>query len=662
MVCWRADGVLTLGPVGFAAPWVLAALIALPVLWLLLRAVPPAMREVTFPGTVLLVGLADPAPIARRTPWWLLALRLVAIAALVVGLAGPAWRPVADETPPGPLLVVVDAGWSAAPGWEAARARALAALDQAAAGAHPAALLIADGRTGQGAALPFQPAARHAARLRGAEPQPWATRYPADPATVLDGAPDRFATLWISDGVEHPGGPGLLAALAARGPVTVVPQAAPVRSLELQPGREPVLVLRSTAPAPLPAIQAIGPDPQGTPRTLARLTPPDPAVTNGIAEATLPIDLPSELRNRVTRFAVEGDASAGAVVLADDRIRRRKVAIAGDTRSTEGQALLSPLHYLRQALAPHADLVEGTLAEVLPAAPDVIVIADQPLDPDQPALSEWIDRGGVLIRFAGPRMAASDMLDLDPLLPVRLRPGGRDIGGALSWGDPREIAPFAADGPFAGLAPPADVTVRAQLMAEPDPDLAARTIARLSDGTPLVTRDAIGRGQLVLFHTAANAEWSSLPLSGLFLAMLERLIQGAPGLDAATAAAVTDAPGAQAGEQPFWSAETVLDGFGRAAPPADDLPPVAAADMGAGPAPGVPAGVYVAGEQRVALNAGGPLAPAAWPGAVVEQPGRPRGTELRGWLLAVAAALLAADAVASAMIAGGRRGRGVVAA
>ena len=126
-------------------------------------------------------------------------------------------------------------------------------------------------------------------------------------------------------------------------------------------------------------------------------------------------------------------------------------------------------------------------------------------------------------------------------------------------------------------------------------------------------------------------------------------------LDAATGAPAPDVPGAQAGEQPFWSAETVLDGFGRAAPPADDLPPVAAADMGAGPAPGVPAGVYVAGEQRFALNAGGPLAPAAWPGAVVEQPGRPRGTELRGWLLA-------ADAVASAMIAGGRRGRGVVAA
>uniref|UniRef100_UPI00248EE180 hypothetical protein n=1 Tax=Dermacoccus nishinomiyaensis TaxID=1274 RepID=UPI00248EE180 len=96
--------------------------------------------------------------------------------------------------------------------------------------------------------------------------------------------------------------------------------------------------------------------------------------------------------------------------------------------------------------------------------------------------------------------------------------------------------------------------------------------------TPLVTGARRGKGWLILVHTTANTAWTTLPLSGLFLAMLERLIQGAPGLDAATGAAVTDAPGAQAGEQPFWSAETVLDGFGRAAPPADDLPPVAAAE------------------------------------------------------------------------------------
>ena len=74
----------------------------------------------------------------------------------------------------------------------------------------------------------------------------------------------------------------------------------------------------------LPDVLAIGPDPQGVPRQLARMTPPEPvAAGDGTIAATLPIDLPPELRNRITRFAIEGEASAGAVVLADDRVRRR---------------------------------------------------------------------------------------------------------------------------------------------------------------------------------------------------------------------------------------------------------------------------------------------------------------------------------------------------
>jgi hypothetical protein len=61
------------------------------------------------------------------------------------------------------------------------------------------------------------------------------------------------------------------------------------------------------------------------------------------------------------------------------------------------------------------------------------------------------------------------------------------------------------------------------VLAQPDPDLAERTIAALEDGTPLVTRKAVGEGQVVLVHVTANAEWSNLPLSGLFVQMLERL-------------------------------------------------------------------------------------------------------------------------------------------
>ncbi|TJZ82400.1 DUF4159 domain-containing protein [Paracoccus hibiscisoli] len=641
---------LVLGPLGFAAPWLLAALIALPVLWVILRAMPPAPRRIVFPGVALLAGLADRAPVATRTPWWLLLIRLAAVAALILAFAGPVWRPVVQAPADGPLLVVMDAGFAAAPDWAARQSRAEAALTQAAAAGRPAALLLADGRDGQGA-LAFRPGDAWLSGLRGAQPQPWATRLPGDPATALADAPQgALSTLWLTDGTDHANRAAWLAALNDRGPVTVVPPARPLRTLSLAGGETPSLTLHATDDA-APAVQAIGPDPQGIERALASLTPGDAVTRDGLRLRPVAIDLPPELRNRITRFQVEAEAHAGAVVLADDRVRRRKVALVGDPLA-EGQQLLAQTHYLRQALAPTTDLVEGTLGDVLDTAPDVIVLADQVQLAETAELTNWVAQGGLLIRFAGPRMAGYDRLSDEPLLPVALRQGGRDIGGALSWGDPRGLAPFPEDGPFAGLAIPDDVTVRAQLMAQPAPDLAGKTLAALSDNTPLVTRDRLGQGQVVLIHVTANAEWSSLPLSGLFLQMMERLV-------ATARLSPTDAA-PQDRAQPFWTPEIVLDGFGRPSE-AQGLSPVPAADLAQGPGPDRPAGIYAAGERRQALNAGGPFVLADWPGATVEAASTAPGRDLRGALLAAAVLLMALDAVGSAWLGRGRA-RGAAAA
>ncbi|MFO1186707.1 MAG: hypothetical protein U1E87_04190 [Alphaproteobacteria bacterium] len=135
-------------------------------------------------------------------------------------------------------------------------------------------------------------------------------------------------------------------------------------------------------------------------------------------------------------------------------------------------------------------------------------------------LTPWIEAGGVLIRFAGPRLAAQS----DDLVPVVLRQGGRALGGTLSWEEPQKLAAFDEASPFASLAVPEDVAVRRQVLAEPGVELASRTWARLADGTPLVTAAARGKGRIVLFHVTANADWSNVPLSGLFVDMLERVV------------------------------------------------------------------------------------------------------------------------------------------
>jgi len=648
----RHDGcaMLILGPLGFAAPWLLVALVALPVLWVILRAVPPAPVRRRFPGVALLLGLQDGERQSERTPWWLLLLRLLAAAAVILGFAGPVLSPQVQEGGgSGPVLILADASWADAPDWEARRARIAQALEDAGRAGRPVALVLLTDPPG---VMPeFTDAAALAAGTATLAPAAWEPQAEAVAAfaSQLEG---RFDTLWLSDGLARDSRDGLLAALQARGAVRVVQAPAPVLALRApQPGEGgvAVTVLRSLpGPDADVALAAIGPDPRGVERRLATATA---SFADGATGAEARFDLPPELRNRLRRVEIIGQPSAGAVALAGDTLARREIALLAGGGTGEALQLLSPLHYLRQALEPSADLIGNQpLAEVIPANPDVIILADVATIPPDEArdLQAWVEAGGLLVRFAGPRLAAADLAALagDPLLPVRLRAGGRALGGTMSWGEPRTVAPFPEDSPFHGLRVPDDVAVSAQVLAEPDPDLAARVIATLSDGTPLVTRSALGQGRVVLFHVTANAEWSTIPLSGLFVQMLERLAVSAGGA----------VPGEDDLAGTTWVPDEIMDARGNLTATATH-PPVTGEALADGiPGPGLPPGLYSGAGRRLALNALAPgrvLAAAEWPASVpVEGPAPAREMPLKGWLLALAVLLLAADAAGSLLVSG----------
>ena len=59
----------SLGFLSFATPWALAALIALPALWWLLRLTPPRPRRQIFPPLVLLREAARQDETSAHTPW-----------------------------------------------------------------------------------------------------------------------------------------------------------------------------------------------------------------------------------------------------------------------------------------------------------------------------------------------------------------------------------------------------------------------------------------------------------------------------------------------------------------------------------------------------------------------------------------------------------------
>ena len=641
----------TIGSIGFATPMLLLALLALPVLWLLLRAVPPAPIRRRFPGVALLLGLQDDESQSDRTPWWLLLLRMLAVAAAIVAFAGPVLNPKDASDGSGPLLIIADGTWADARDWQNRVDRIDGLLIEAARLGRPAAVATL---TDLPQGITFQSADATRRTLANLSPHPWAPDEAASLAWInaLEGA---FDTYWLSDGLDRDGRAPLLDALQDRGTVTVFQT--PRQIFGLRPARyEDGAITLSAVRTPVGNetaidINAIGLDPSGVERLLATVPL---AFDAGSGAAETALVLPPELRNRVTRFEIAGQRSAGAVILTDDALKRREVALIAGSGDREGLELLSPLFYLREALEPTADLIDGTMDDILLANPDVIVLADVAnlSASEDDAIADWINEGGLLLRFAGPRLAASDIgrETENTLLPVRLRSGGRTVGGAMSWGEPKSLAPFDEGTPFFGLAVPDDVTVSSQVMAQPDPTLAARVIASLADGTPLVTRKSIGEGQVVLFHVTANAEWSSLPLSGLFVQMLERL-------------AVSTRPNAlQADllEGTTWLPVDVLDAAGRLSD-ASTLPGVDGLVLGTGNLnAGLPPGLYRADDQRIALNvmvADSTLATMQWPADVsVLGMGTTSETPLKGWLLAAALALLSIDVIASLAIGGRLRG------
>ncbi len=640
-----------LGGIGFTAPWLLLALLALPILWIILRAVPPAPIRRRFPGVALLLGLKDDESVSDRTPWWLLLLRMAAVALIILGLAGPVLNPETDTAEgSGPLLVVLDGSWAGATRWSDQSDAIEAQLTRASRAGRPVAFLD----LARPEAPVFQAADVWRSRLAGFTPAPW--QPDAGLAVNLIREMDSFDTLWFTDGLDYPGRETALGAFEAKGSVVVYQTAANVLALTpatFEDGTVQLNALRAAAGAEREVtLQAQGRDPAGNASVLATATA---TFADGETTANAELSLPAELRARITRFDIQGQRSAGATTLADDALQRREVALIAGREDREGLQLLSPLHYLEQALAPNADLIRGALTDILPANPDVIILADIATlsAAETESLGEWIDKGGMLVRFAGPRVAASDIsrIDEDPMMPVRLRTGGRTVGGAMSWGEPKSLAPFTENSPFFGLPVPDDVQVTSQVMAQPDPTLAERVIAALTDGTPLVTRKSREQGQIVLFHVTATADWSTLPLSGLFVQMLERL----------AVSSSSSRPDAQSLDGTTWTPEMVMDGFGTLSD-AGALPGVAGPDLiSAAPGPSMQPGIYASGDRRLARNVVQPdtvLTPASWPARIpIKGFAVPPEQPIAGWLLSLSIVLLLADVIASLALSGRLLGR-----
>ncbi len=630
---------LDFGPIAFASPWLLLGLLALPALWWLLRVLPPAPRRVPNPVNRLLAKLRRTEQTPAHTPLWLILLRLVLAGLVILAVAHPLMNPATTMPGSGPLVLVVDDGWAAARNWTE-RETALSGLIDRAERTHRPVLVLTTAKPPGAEPLAASKLMRPAeARrmVRAIQPKPWpddrTAAAKALDAVKIEGAAD---LVWLSDGLDGSGAAALADKLRRLGTLQVYTDPAlRLARLVLPPVSEAndmavPLERASAGPATPVAVRAL--DENG--KLLVRQEGRFPT---GATKTEVRLTVPSEIRNDIIRIEIEGEASAGASVLLDERWRRRPVGLFSGETTERAQPLLSDLYYLQRALSPFSEVRRGNVDDLLKRKLAVLVLADvgRLTETQEKTLAGWVDGGGVLLRFAGPRLAK----DVDALVPVRLRQGGRELGGVMSWERPAQLMPFEKASPFYGLSVPPDVLIQRQVLAEPSLDLDSKTWARLTDGTPLVTAEKRGKGWIVLVHTTANTDWSNLPISGLFVQMLQRIVGLSQGVAGEEGSGVL-APVA------------VMDGFGRMQSPPSTAAPIEGAKFAeAVPGPRTPPGYYGRQGARRALNlspAIGPLKPlaAALPDGVVTR-GFPEAGELdlKPWLLLAALLLAFADIV-----------------
>nr|HMQ57362.1 DUF4159 domain-containing protein [Rhizobiaceae bacterium] len=570
-------------------------------------------------------------------------------------------RPVLNPSPvaiagSAPVALLVDNSWATARDWDRRRDAALALIDQADQAGAPVAVAFSVAPANADVEIVSAEQARDA--FMAAEPQPLNGDRNAAFARLLAalerlGDNARFGLLAVlDDGLARDGefdGEALQRLAGADAPVErVLWYVSPIDDLRVIANAgngaeafDVTLVQAESGGAEPADIGAFDEKGRQIGETTAGFEDGEIAETG--------FEAPFELRNDYALLRISGQEHAGAVWLIDENSRRRRVGLVSGETGDQALPLLSPLYYITRALSPFADLVEARtgdlardIAEIIDKRPSVIVMSDIGTLPDDAvaALSTWVDEGGVLVRFAGPRVAAGSAED--PLLPVTLRIGERALGGALSWTEPQPVDAFPAIGPFAGMPAPKDVSVNRQLLAEPDPDLADHTWATLTDGTPLVTGAARGKGTMVFFHVTAEATWSNLPISGSFVEMLRRVLKLArtsTGLSSGQAEAAALAP------------LRVLNAAGELAPPPAQVKPLPADKT----TPDIdnPPGLYGAADGFVALNlmnADVTLAPLSPPQLSVPVTtasyAPPAESDLRGPLFFVAALLFALDMLA----------------
>ncbi len=512
---------------GFLYPHVLWALVLLPAFYLLIRLLPPRPQQVTFPAIKLLQDLPTRLPPPRTPPWWLLLLRLAMVFFFIVGLAQPMLRRDSVELGANPLVIMVDNGWQSAQNWAGMKERLTLTLQQAQ--SHGAEVMVVGTADKLPDTLTFTPASEALRTLPNLAPRAW----PAPTAEVAKQLAAHFSNsnatltpLWLSDGMASVDDRrATIAAIEGIGRSRIfMPPLSdlPISVVSVVPGQASysiTLERLSTAERPV-SVTLYTMDGTFVTRASGQFD-------QGAASTKLEMTLPKTL-NEPGYVLVDGQNNLASWWGMGTIAGLPKVGIINPVKNDF--PLLDGAFYIEQALK--GVLIPQRLQPTTPPDGfDVLFVTTQPSTPED--IESWVQNGGVLVTFAGEWLAQNK--NMNPLLPVELRDYPREVAGTLSWTGALKVKSANNDGPLAPMNDflkaedtnnlnPDDTYVTKQLLPRAAANSADLTWLSLSDNTPLVSGKKVGNGWQVLVHVPADASWSTVPLSGVFVELLNNLI------------------------------------------------------------------------------------------------------------------------------------------
>jgi hypothetical protein len=585
----------------FAAPFALAGLLALPLIWLLLRVTPPSPKDTVFPPLQILLKAKQKQETAAHTPWWILLIRLLMVTCLILAASGPIWQPIPNtlRDNAGPVILVIDNGWSAAPDWQQRIKEAERVIDEAEQEGRT--LILLPTAFSNAPALNATDATTAKQRLRTMQPQPYTADLSRLSDLLANTSINDATAIFLSDPVSHDSEQKFLetlSGLTGENIDTVLDTETRLATIFAQSEARDLNItikrLNSRISEDM-TLRAIDQQSRPVADTIV-------SFSMGSTTANASFDIPLELRNDIASIELLGSDHVGGIQLLDDRFRRKRIGVVSGRNRERAQPLLSGSNYVTRALDPFAEVellesgdVNSDIQQLVENRAAVIILTDIGTLPaiTQQSLEGWIEEGGILVRFAGPALATSE----DTLLPVPIRRGGRTLGGTLSWETPQKIGPFPATSPFAGLTLRDDITIERQILAEPGPTLADNTWAELEDGTPLVTAAKQDQGLIVLFHVTADTRWSNLALSVLFEDMMRKIAS------LGTLTAISDTNANTETADVTLSPVRVLDGFANWQSPGPDVRPITLSAIETGPSSTVhPPGLYGPADSPRSLN------------------------------------------------------------